>query len=120
MKASKQTQENLVRSFIRKEIKRILEADEQPTSDVEAPEEKEAPEKEEPKKTDVKPVETEPETNSKLEEYTESFVKRLSYSGEDIGNDELVDIVSKVISSFASSSENKLNILKSVKSNIVR
>ena len=98
--------EEAFRALIRKEIKRVLEAEEAETE--EKPEE-EAP-KEEPQPEGLDPV---------LEEATMVFIKKLKQSGVSIDPEALVDIVADVVDAFMSSSDQKLMVLKSVKSKIV-
>ena len=100
----KNLKENVLRSYIRREIAKIMEADEE-----QAPEE--AP-KEEPAE--------EEEDYSQFEAIAQNMVRKLKDSGVSVGNEELVVMVSNIIEAFADSSEQKLNILKGVKSNIVR
>lgn len=99
--------ENALRSMLRKEITKLLEADEEQ----EAPEQEEKPEPE---------PEEEEGLNPKLEAITSGYIRRLQGSGVQVGTEELVEILSSVIERFTNSSEQKLNILKSIKTNIVR
>lgn len=100
----KSLKENVFRSLIRKEIKKILEAEEAETAPEEAP--KEEPEEEEGLSASVQGTVSE-------------FVRKLKDAGE-VQSEDVAEIVSIVIEAFADSSEQKLNILRSVKSNIVR
>jgi len=98
--------ENALRSMLRKEITKLLEADEEQ----EAPEQEEKPEPE---------PEEEEGLNPKLEAITSGYIRRLQGSGVQVGAEELVEILSSVIERFTDSSEQKLSILKLVKTNIV-
>ena len=99
--------ENALRSMLRKEISKLLEVD----GEQEAPEQEEQPEEE--------PQEEEG-LNPKLEAATSSYIRKLKDSGVQVGTEELVEMLSSVIERFADTSEEKLNILKSIKINIVR
>lgn len=96
--------ENALRLMLRKEIKKLLEAEEQ-----QAPEQEEQPEPEEEQGLDTK-----------LEGMTDNYIRKLKDSGNQIGTEELVVMLSTVIQRFIDSSEQKLNILKLIKTNIVR
>lgn len=101
----KNINENALRSMLRKEIARILEADN--AEEEEAPEE-EAPEPEE-----------EEGLSADMESATQLYIRKLRNVGA-VETEDLVEIVSSIIEAFADSSEHKLNILKAVKTNIVR
>ena len=98
--------ENALRLMLRKEIVKLLEADEEQ----EAPEQEEQPE----------PEEEEQGLDSKLEAITSSYIRKLKDSGAQVGTEELVEMLSSVIEQFTASSEQKLNVLKTIKTNIVR
>ncbi len=106
MKNNKQQnlKENALRSYIRKEIHKLLEAENE-----EAPEQ--APTEE--------PAEEEG-LNRDLEGATRAFIRKVKDTPTSVDESDLVEMVSMVIEAFADSSERKLNILKAVKSNIVR
>jgi hypothetical protein len=97
--------ESALRSMLRKEIIKLLEADEEQ----EAPEQEEQPEPEQEQGLD-----------SKLEAATSNYIRKIKDSGAQVGTEELVEMLSSVIERFTNSSEQKLNILKSIKTNIVR
>ena len=97
--------ENALRSMLRKEISKLLEVE----GEQEAPEQEEQPEPEEEKGLDPK-----------LEAITSGYIRKLKDSGAQVGVEELVEMLSSVIERFTDSSEQKLNILKSIKTNIVR
>jgi len=99
--------ENALRSMLRKEIVKLLEADEEQ----EAPEQEKQPEPEPEEEQGLDP---------KLEAITSGYIRKLKDSGAQVGAEELVEMLSSVIERFADSSEQKLNILKSIKTNIVR
>ena len=101
--------ENALRLMLRKEIVKLLEADE----------EQEAPEQEEQPEPEEEPQEEEG-LDPKLEAITSSYIRKLKDSGAQVGAEELVEMLSSVIERFTDSSEQKLNILKSIKTNIVR
>ena len=93
--------ENALRSMLRKEISKLLEVDgEQEEQPEEEPQEEEG-------------------LNPKLEAATSSYIRKLKDSGVQVGTEELVEMLSSVIERFADTSEEKLNILKSIKINIV-
>jgi len=113
MKTTKKSKinENALRSMLRKEITKLLEADE----------EQEAPEQDEKPEPEPEPEPQEEEgLNPKLEAITSGYIRRLQGSGVQVGTKELVEILSSVIERFTDSSEQKLSILKSIKTNIVR
>lgn len=95
--------ENALRSMLRKEIARILEAD--------AAEEEEAPEPE---------PEEEEGLGADMDAATQLYIRKLKDSATGVDDSDLIEMVSNIVSAFATSSEHKLNILKAVKSNIVR
>lgn len=94
--------ENALRSMLRKEIARILEAD--------AAEEEEAPEPE---------PEEEEGLGADMDAATQLYIRKLKDMGA-VETEDLVEMVSNIIEAFADSSEHKLSILKTIKSNIVR
>lgn len=97
--------ENALRSMLRKEIIKLLEAE----GEQEAPEQEEQPEPKEEQGLDPK-----------LEGITSGYIRKLKDSGVQVGTEELVEMLSTVIERFTDSSEQKLNILKLIKTNIVR
>ena len=107
MKTTKKSKlnENALRSMLRKEIIKLLEAEEEQ----EAPEQ-EAPEQEE---------EPEQEIDPELEAITKLYIRKLKDSGVGVGAEELTHMLSTVIEHFVHSSEEKLNILKAIKTNII-
>jgi hypothetical protein len=109
MKNNKKTRlnENALRSLLRKEIVKILEADKESE---EAPQEKP---KEEPK-------EEEPGLPADLEAATNLYIRKLRDNASGIEDGDLVEMVSSIVSAFTSSSEHRLSVLKAVKANIVR
>jgi len=99
--------ENALRSYIRQEIHKLLEAEEE---EVPAP-------KVEPKKK-PEPEEEEglnPDFTSAVSEY----IRKLKDSTEPVEQSDLIDMVSTIIERFAISSEEKLTVLKAIRSNIV-
>ena len=110
MKTTKKSKinENALRLMLRKEIVKLLEAEEEQ----EAPEQEEQPEpEEEPEEEQV--------LNPKLEGITRYYIRKLKDSGAEVGTEELVEMLSTVIEQFTASSEQKLNILKTIRTNIV-
>ena len=101
--------ENALRSMLRKEISKLLEVEG----------EQEAPKQEKQPKPEPEPEEEEG-LDPKLEAITSGYIRKLKDSGVQVGAEELVEMLSSVIERFADSSEQKLNILKSIKINIVR
>jgi hypothetical protein len=110
MKTTKKSKinENALRLMLRKEIVKLLEAEEEQ----EAPEQEEQPEPEEE-------PEEEQGLNPKLEGITRYYIRKLKDSGAEVGTEELVEMLSTVIEQFTASSEQKLNILKTIRTNIV-
>ena len=135
MKSKKQTlAENLLRQYIRKEIKRVMEADEEggePTATASTekpapkptpkPEEKpkEAPE-EAPEETPEEEPEEEEGLNPDFQAAYNSFIAKLKGSTGSVTSEDVVEMASNFINNFTGSSEEKLNVLKTIKSNIVR
>ena len=99
--------ENALRSMLRKEISKLLEVD---GVDDKQPEPEPEPE----------PEEDEQGLDPKLEAITGGYIRKLKDSGAQVGTEELVEMLSSVIERFIDSSEQKLNILRSIKTNIVR
>jgi len=95
--------ENKLRQFIRKEIHRLMEAEE--TEEV--PQEEPAPEEEEGLGAD-------------FQDALNLFLRKLRSSSDSVGDDDLAEMVSTIIDTFVSSNESKLTILKQVRNNIVR
>ena len=91
--------------MLRKEISKLLEAEEEQGNQETQPE----PEPEEEQGLDPK-----------LEAITSGYIRKLKDSSAQVGAEELVEMLSSVIERFTDSSEQKLNILKSIKTNIVR
>lgn len=108
MKAKQKLAEDLLRKYIRTQIKSLMEAEEQ----------EETPAKEQP-------AQEEPETEEaglspELQKAVNSFVAKLKNSTDSVGSEELVDMIGTVITAFVDSSEIRMNILKNIKTNIVR
>lgn len=123
MKNKKQAiSENLLRKYIQNEIRRMMEAEEEETpSAPPAPTVKTKPvekpvEKPEPEET---PEDTQG-LNADFQAAMNAFVQKLKSSTESVEHDDLINMVGDIIDTFTSSSEAKLNILRTVKTNIVR
>ena len=130
MKSKKQTlAENLLRQYIRKEIKKIMEADEEggeptATASTEKPAPKPTPKPEEkPEETPEETPEEEPEEeeglNPDFQAAYNNFIAKLKGSTGSVTSEDVVEMASNFINSFTGSSEEKLNVLKTIKSNIV-
>lgn len=104
--------ENNLRSLIRKEITRIMEVDEEEQVPVEEPVEE--PEVEEPE------IDQEEGLDPKLQAINSMYIKRLKDAPVSVGTEELVTMLSEVIERFNFTSEQKLSILKGIKSNTIR
>ena len=123
MKSKKeQLAENVLRQYIRKEIRKIMEAEDETAPTEKAPEA--APEKEE--KPEPKP-EPKPEApaeeqglNADFQAALDLFVRKLRSSTESVGTDDIIDMAGTLISMFTGSSEEKLNVLRAIKTNIVK
>ncbi len=100
--AKKSLMENSLRQLIRKEIYRLMEAEE--TEEV--PQEEPQPEEE--------------GMSADFEEALNYFIRKLRSSTDNVGDDDLVEMLSTIIDTFTSSNESKLNILKQVRNNTVR
>lgn len=112
MKSKQKLAENLLRSYIRKEIQRIREA-----------EQEEAPEAETEETSEEKPAEEPAEEQGldpKLQAITANYAKRLKDSGVAVGTEELIDMLSDVIEMFTQSGDTKLSVLKGIRNKIVR
>ena len=95
--------ESNFRAIIRREIYKLMEAEEGETE--EAPQEE--PEQEEG-------------LNADFDEAVTRFIRKVRSSSESVSDDDLIEMVGTIIDTFASSNESKLNILKSIRNNIVR
>ena len=107
--------ESQLRSIVRKEIKALLEADEEQPDAQAAPEEQpeEQPE-EEPEKA------PEEEGPSKATQFAQKITERLKREPELSSPEAMVDIITEFLDSLGFGSESKLQILKTVKTNTVR
>lgn len=116
--------ENLLRKYVQNEIRRIMEADEEETpSAPPAPTVKTKPVEKPVEKPAEKPEEAPAEEqglNADFQAAMNAFVQKLKSSTEPVQHDDLIDMVGSLIDMFTSSSEAKLNILRTVKTNIVR
>jgi outer membrane biosynthesis protein TonB len=131
-----QLAESLLRRYIQKEIRKIMEADEESTEETPAAETPETPEtptdkpvaepkpqekpKEEPKPEPAPEPEPEVGLNQDFQDAMDQFVQKLKTSTEPVEQDDLVTMVGDLITMFNASSEGKLKILHAVKSNIVQ
>lgn len=97
--------ENALRSMLRKEISKLLEAEEEQGNQETQPK--------------PEPEEEEQGLDPKLEAITNGYIRKLKDSGIQVGTEELTEMLSSVIERFTDSSEQKLNILKTIKTNIV-
>ena len=112
--------ENLLRKYVQNEIRRIMEADEEETpSAPPAPTVKTKPVEKPVEKPKEAPVEDQG-LNADFQAAMNTFVQKLKSSTEPVQHDDLIDMVGSLIDMFTSSSESKLNILRTVKTNIVR
>jgi len=98
--------ESQLRSIVRKEIKALMEADEEQPEAQATPEEQPKPEPEE-------------EGPSKATQFAEKIVDRLRREPELATADAMVDIITQFLTSMDFSSEAKLTILKTVKTNTI-
>ena len=99
----KSLMENSLRQLIRKEIYRLMEAEE--TEEV--PQEEPQPEEEEGMSTD-------------FEEALNYFIRKLRSSTDSVGDDDLIEMLGTIIDTFTSSNESRLTILKQIRNNVVR
>ena len=98
--------ENVLRKYIRNEIKKLMEADEEQSTE-------ETPE------VEPEPEEEEEGLNADFDAATSRYIGKLKDSSNSVEESDLIDMVSTIITAFAGSSEQKLNVLKAVKTNIV-
>jgi hypothetical protein len=123
-KTNQKLAESVLRKYIQKEIRRMMEADET-TDDQNAEagqegDQEEAP-KEEPKKKEPEQApEEEAGLNDDFQAGLDQFVQKLKTSTESVDHEDLVEIVGQLIDVFVSSNEGRLNILRAVKTNIVQ
>ena len=111
MKSKQKLAENLLRSYIRKEIQRIREAEQEEAPEAETEETPEEPAEEPAEEQGLDP---------KLQAITANFTKRLKDSGVAVGTEELIDMLSDVIEMFTQSGDTKLAVLKGIRNKIVR
>lgn len=104
--------ESQLRFIVRKEIKALMEAEE------EQPEAQGTPE-EQPEKQ-PKPEPQEEEGPSKATQFAEKITERLKREPELSSPEAMIDIMTEFLESLGFGSEAKLNILKTVKTNTVR
>ena len=99
--------ESQLRSIVRKEIKTLLEAEEEQPETQATPEEKpkEAPQEEGP---------------SKATQFAQKIVERLKREPDLSSPEAMTDILTEFLESMGFGSEAKLNILRTVKTNTVR
>lgn len=93
--------ENAFRSLIRQEIKKIYEAEKGQEGEVEP--------KEEPE-----------EKGDFAEEATRDFVRKLKGLEGSMDSEAVTNVLTNIINSLMTTSEEKLNVLKAVKQNTVR
>lgn len=111
MKSKQKLAENLLRSYIRKEIQRIREAEQEEAPEAETEETPEEPAEEPAEEQGLDP---------KLQAITANYAKRLKDSGVAVGTEELIDMLSDVIEMFTQSGDTKLSVLKGIRNKIVR
>ena len=95
--------EDALRSLLRREITKILEAEETEKDNQEDSEEQE-----------------EQGLPADLEAATNIYVRKLKETSDGLEDSDLVEMISTIITAFADSSEHRLNILKGIRSNIIR
>jgi len=117
-KPNQKLAESVLRKYIQKEIRRMMEAEEE-TQDANAEgDQEEAPKKEEPKKPEPASKET-PSLNPDFQAGLDQFIQKLKTSTDSVDHEDLVDMVGQLVDMFVSSNEGKLSILRAVKTNIV-
>ena len=120
-KTNQKLAESVLRKYIQKEIRRMMEAEEETTDpNAEAGQEEEAPEEEPQKKEPEQAPEEEAGLNDDFQAGLDQFVQKLKTSTESVDNEDLVEIVGQLIDVFVSSNEGRLSILRAVKTNIVQ
>lgn len=115
MKNKTKLAESLLRRFIRQEIQRIREAE-----GAEEVEDQEAEKQPEEKPTPEQEPEQEEGLDPKLQAINSNYIRQLKDSDAGVGAEELIEMLSDVIETFAQSSDTKLMVLKSIKNKIVR
>lgn len=112
--------ESQLRLAVRREIKALLEAEEEENPEAasqEQPEEKPEEQPEEKPEPEAKPEEEGP---SKAAQFAQKISERLRREPELSSPEAMIDIVTEFLESLGYNSETKLNILKTVKTNTVR
>jgi hypothetical protein len=108
--------ESQLRAAVRREIKALLEADQEEedpnTTPQEAPVEEPQPEE--------KPQPEKEEGPSKATQFAQKITERLKREPELSSPEAMVDIMTEFLDSLGFGSESKLQILKTVKTNTVR
>jgi hypothetical protein len=104
--------ESQLREYIRQYVKLMMEE--------EAPEEKEEAPTEEPKEEPKKKEPEEDKSNLELDQAKKAFVSQLNNIPGAADADSMVDTLSDVIEAFGFSNEIKLNLLKAIKTNVIR
>lgn len=112
--------ESLLRKYIQREIKALLEAEEEaPTAPVEKPKEEPKPEAK-PKPKPVEEPAEEAGLNPDFDAAVRKYIANLKSATESVQPEDLIDMVGTIINTFTDSSESKMNILRTVKTNIVK
>lgn len=91
-----------LRSYVRNEIKKIMEQDGEEDSDTDSEE-------------DTPPA----GLGRDLEQITRQFITKIKQSTEELSSEDLVEIVSDVLKAFEDTSEARLSVLKKIKAAIV-
>jgi hypothetical protein len=99
--------ESKLRQLIKREIHRLMEAEEEEQSAQEEPQ----PEEE---------AEEEQGLNPEFQQALSLFVRKLRSSQDSVEEGDLVDMMSSLMDTFASSNDSKLSILKQIRNNTVR
>ena len=104
--------ETQLREYIRQYVKLMMEE--------EAPEEKEEAPTEEPKEEPKKKEPEEDKSSLELDQAKKAFVSQLNNIPGAADADSMVDTLSDIIEAFGFSNEVKLNLLKAIKTNVIR
>lgn len=104
--------ETQLREYIRQYVKLMMEE--------EAPEEKEEAPTEEPKEEPKKKEPEEDKSSLELDQAKKTFVSQLNNIPGAADADSMVDTLSDIIEAFGFSNEVKLNLLKAIKTNVIR
>lgn len=119
-KLKKTLVENKLRQYVRNEIRRIMEMDDDSEEGTTKEPTKEPKPQPKPQPKPKPQPEEEEGLSSDFEDTTSTYIGKLKSSTESVDHESLVDMLGMIIDSFVSSNEEKLNLLRAVKTKTVR